>query len=237
MKVLGIIPARNNSKRLPNKNILNFAGKPLVQHIMETAIKTEILDTIVVSSDSSIVLNIAKQFEKIIGIKRPDELATDTSPAIRYVNHALSYLNKKGLKYDIIVILQPTSPFTNCMDINSCISKLINSNADSVVSIVKIPHHIHPAKLKRLHQDKLFPYFENESDLFAAEELPDVYIRNCSVYVSWIKTIQSGQIIGDDCRGVIMPRERSVDINDFFDFKYAEYLYKNNLLKDSAKLG
>ena len=70
-----------------------------------------------------------------------------------------------------------------------------------------------------------------------ADDLPDVYVRNCSIYVSWIETIQSGKIIGNDCRGVIIPRERSVDINDSFDFKYAEYLYKNLLIKDNDKLG
>jgi len=237
MKILGIIPARKGSKRLLNKNILPLAGKPLVRHIMEVALAAKTLDTIVVSSDNLEVLAIAKQFERIIRIKRPSKLATDTSPAIDYVHHALSYLKGRGLIYDIIAILPPTSPFTHYKDINLCVSKLIDSKADSVVSIVKIPHHIHPAKLKRLDQDKLIPYLEEENTLLMADDLPDVYVRNCSIYVSWIETIQSGKIIGNDCRGVIIPRERSVDINDSFDFKYAEYLYKNLLIKDNDKLG
>src|SRR5690606_9874962 len=102
---------------------------------------------------------------------------------------------------------------------------LLNSNADSAVSIVKLAHDINPLKLKVLSGDKLFPYLEEEEGRMSCEAVPEVYIRNGSVYAASIGTINDGNIIGKDCRGYVMPRERSVDINDEFDFCFAEYLH------------
>lgn len=229
MKILGIIPARAGSKRIPNKNILPFAGKPLVQHIIETACKSTLLDTIVVSSDSEKVVQIAQQFDTIIPINRPIHLATDTSPAIEYIRHALIFLEANYKKtFDIIVILQATSPLTTPKDIDKTINKLISTGADSAVSVVKLDHMVHPIKLKVLEQDKLLPFLEEENGRMAAHELPDIYVRNCAVYVSRKRVINQGLIIGEDCRGYEMPPERSVDINDPIDFKFAEFLLKTN---------
>jgi CMP-N-acetylneuraminic acid synthetase len=223
MNILGIIPARAGSKRIPNKNIKNFAGKPLVQYIIEASCGSSLLTDIVVSSDSREVLAIAGKFNKVITLYRPENLASDDSPAIDYVKHTLEYLSPK--KYDIIVILQPTSPLTLSEDIDKTIRKLIDTGSDSAVSIVELSHMINPLKLKVLSGDKLLSYLEEEKGRMAAKELPKVYVRNCAVYVSTINTIEKGQIIGEDCRGYLMPQERSVDINDPLDFAFAEFLF------------
>ena len=226
MKVLGIIPARKNSKRLPDKNIKPFGGKPLISHIIETALASDRIDDLVVSSDSEEILHIASGFNGLHAIKRPDELAQDDSPAIDYVKHTLEYFkSEKDLDFDIVVILQPSSPLTTKEDIDATIDLLINSAAESAVSVVKLDHMIHPIKLKRMEGDKLLPYLEEESGRMAYQELPEVYVRNCSVYATRSNVIDSGVIIGKDCRGYVMPRERSVDINDKFDFLFAEYLF------------
>ena len=223
-KVLGIIPARAGSKRLPGKNIKILKNKPLISWIIESALDSKFLSKIVVTSDSSEIKYIASEYPNLDFIDRPASISSDTSPAIDYVNHVLRHYSKNKIFFDIIAILQPTSPLTLATDIDKCIKKLMDSGSDSVVSVMKIPHHIHPSKLKTLNKDKVLPYLEDEKKLKLASEIKDVFVRNCSVYVSKISVIDSGNIIGKDCRCVIMPRHRSVDINDSFDFQFAEFL-------------
>ena len=105
------------------------------------------------------------------------------APAISYVHHALSVLEKD---YDYIVIIQPTSPFTLGLDIDHTIQLLYNSGADSSVSIMKLDHAIHPVKLKTMSGNELKPFWEEEKGRMAAHELPELFVRNCSVYVSTI---------------------------------------------------
>lgn len=222
MKILGIIPARAGSKRIPGKNIKPILGKPLVAYSIEAALKSKLLTHVAVSSDSAEVLKIAAQYPEVIPIQRPAELADDHSPAIDYVKHTLQAL---GEKFDIVVILQPSSPLTLPEDIDHTIELLINHpEADSSVSVMKLDHATHPVKLKVKKDDLLLPFWEEENGRMAAHELPELYVRNCAVYVSRSSTITSGKIIGDHCVGFLMPRERSVDINDPIDFEFAEFL-------------
>ena len=110
-------------------------------------------------------------------------------------------------------------------DIDGTIQLLLdNEEADSSVSIMKLDHAIHPVKLKIKEGDLLLPYLEEEAGRMATHELPKLFIRNGSVYVSRLRTIVTGRIIGDHCLGYEMPRERSLDINDQIDFEFAEYL-------------
>lgn len=221
-KILGIIPARAGSKRIPGKNIKLLVGKPLVAYSIEAALKSKLLTHVAVSSDSAEVLKIAAQYPEVTPIQRPAELADDHSPAIDYVKHTLQTL---GEKFDLVVILQPSSPLTLPEDINHTIELLLNHpEADSSVSVMKLDHATHPVKLKVKKDDLLLPFWEEENGRMAAHELPELYVRNCAVYVSRSSTISDGKIIGDNCVGYLMPRERSIDINDPIDFEFAEFL-------------
>jgi len=238
MKILGIIPARAGSKRIIGKNMKLLNGKPLSQYILEEAVKSDLLDDIVVSSDSQGVLDLAEGFERIIPVRRPDELCTDESPAIDYVKHTIAWMKKHHKKiYDIIVIMQTTSPLTLKEDIDGTIQLLLDSEkADSAVSIVKLNQVIHPYKLKKLHNGYLKPFVKAEKFIRAASELPDVYTRNGSIYVFSPENVKKGIIAGDDCLAYIMPEERSIDINEHIDFEFAEFLmYKKAQKMQSVK--
>ncbi len=225
MRVLAIIPARGGSKRVPGKNKRLFAGKPLVSWVVEAALKARRLDRIVVSSDDDDILEIADKYPTILSIQRPTEISGDESLAIEYVRHALTSLKTyDGSVYDTVAILQPSSPLTRPIDIDSTIELLEESKADSSVSVMQLDHAIHPAKLKVLQKDRLYPYLEDENGRMAAHELPTIYVRNCAVYVTRKHVLDQGEIIGQDCRAYIMPREFSVDINDEYDFQFAEFL-------------
>ena len=225
MKTLGIIPARRGSKRLARKNVLPLGGKPLVNWMIEAAHSSRRLDRVVVSSDDPEVLALAAQYDERLPLVRPAELADDRSPAIDYVRHALAVLEKNGEgPFEAIVILQPSSPLTSAADIDATIEMLERSGADSAVSVMRLDHAAHPLKMKVLDGDRLLPYIEEERGRMAAHELSEIYVRNCSVYATRRGAIERGQVIGDDCRGYVMPRERSLDINDEFDFLFAEFL-------------
>lgn len=226
MKILGIIPARGGSKRIPHKNKTKLNGKELVRYSIEAAKQSKLLTHIVVSSDDDMILSIASTYNEVESLRRPDEISGDKALAIAYVEHALNNFEES---YDLVVIIQPSSPLTTGADIDNTIDLLIQTESDSSVSVCKLDHAIHPVKMKTLsHEDILLPFIEEEKGRMAAHELPELYVRNCSVYVSTIHVIQSGRIIGDKCSGYKMPRERSIDINDPLDLEFAEFLLMKN---------
>jgi CMP-N-acetylneuraminic acid synthetase len=132
-----------------------------------------------------------------------------------------------GEPFDAIAVMQPTSPFTLPEDIDATIDLLHTSGADSAVSIMEVEHAMHPVKLKRLEGDRLLAYWEEERERMAFHELPRLYVRNCSVYAARRDLVEQGKIIGPDCRGYLMPRMRSLDINDELDWKFAEFLIES----------
>lgn len=226
MAILGIIPARKGSRRVPGKNKMDFCGKPLISYVIESALSAKSLDCIVVNSDDEDILHLAENYSGIIPLKRPKELAGDKSLAIEYVHHTLQYLKRNNQEFDIVVILQPTSPFTLPEDIDGTVNLLHNSGADAAVSVMELDHATHPLKMKTMEGDKLLPYLEEEKGRMASHELQSIFVRNGSVYATTIETIWQNEIIGKDCRGYVMPAERSMDINSPIDFEFAEFLFK-----------
>lgn len=226
--ILAIIPARAGSKRIVNKNKKQLAGKELVCYSIEAARASTEITYIAVSSDDDDILDIASHYDGIRIVRRPNEISGENAPAITYVQHALETIEKD---FDIVVIIQPTSPFTTGLDIDGTIRLLYSELADSAVSVVKLDHAIHPAKLKVMKGNVLEPYYEAENGRMAAHELPEIFVRNGSVYASTLETIAKGKIIGDRCLGFEMPRERSLDINDPIDFEFAEFLMIKNQVK------
>ena len=224
MRVLGIVPARGGSKRLPGKNLAVLGGKTLVERALDVAVSARRLDAVVLSSDDPRVLSLAAPYAQVIPVERPAELATDTSPAIEYVHHALASLPAEVDTIDAVAIIQPTSPFTLATDVDATIELLEESGAESAVTVTRVDQLVHPLKLKRLEGDRLLPLLEDERGRMAAHELPPIYVRNGSVYVTRRSVIEAGWILGDDCRAHVMPRERSVDINEPLDLALAEFL-------------
>ncbi len=229
MSVLGLVPARGGSKRLPGKNVKAFGGKPLVAWAIEAGLGAAMIDTLAVTSDDPKVLQIARGYEGVVAIDRPRELAGDRSPAVDYVTHALGVFEARGARFDSVAIVQPTSPLTLPDDIDGTVRLLLASGADSAASIVKLSHDVQPLKMKTLDGDRLLPYFEDEAGRMMAHQLPELYVRNGAVYAARTSLIATGRIIGEDCRGYRMPRARSVDINDELDFLFAEFLATRNV--------
>lgn len=225
-RVLAIIPARGGSKGIPRKNIKPLCGKPLLLWVLEEALKAKRVTDVVVSSDDEEILEVARKRggEKII-LKRPKELAEDTTPDVPVLRHAISQMEKQKRKpYDFVMMLHATTPFLQASDIDSCVELLLETRADSVVSVYKVTDS-HPIKMKRLEGNRLLPYIEalSEDSTVPRQSLPPVYRRNAGIYVSKRDVIiDKGRVWGNDVRAHVMPELRSVDINIPLDFEVAE---------------
>jgi CMP-N,N'-diacetyllegionaminic acid synthase len=231
MRILGIVAARKGSKRVPGKNVRPLAGKPVCAWVIEAALAARRLDALVVSSDDEEVLAIASRLGAV-ALPRPAELATDTSPAIDYVRHALAAMEARGgERFDATCVLPAAAPLVTPEDIDGTIALFEATGAETAVSVVEIDHAIHPFKLKVMDGDRLLPWLVDEKGRMAAHELPKIFVRNGAVYVTRRDVVESGRVVSDDQRGYIMPADRSVDLNTELDMKLAEWLLQKRVTR------
>ena len=176
---LAIIPARGGSKRLPNKNIRELVGKPLILWTVESAIKSKYLDEIVLSTESDEIIKVVKNISNITIIKRPLELASDTAKTVDVVKHAIENINKN---FDFLVLLQPTSPLRTHYHIDEAIERIILLNADALISVAEVNHS--PLWCNTLPDDLSMENFiaEDVKDK-RSQDLPKYYRINGAIYI------------------------------------------------------
>ena len=226
--MLALIPARGGSKGLPKKNIMLFNGLPLIAHTIIAAIKSKKVSQVVISTDSEEIANIARQYDARIPFMRPDTLAEDNSIANDAYIYTIDRLNSEfNESYKEFVILQPTSPLRNSMDIDNAINLFFKKGADSVVSCTEMNHP--PLWALRLNKNnELQPYFDNESLELNRQELEPAFSPNGAIVVLRYATFKSRKsFFTNNTFGYNMPIDRSVDIDTLQDFKYAEMIAKN----------
>jgi CMP-N-acetylneuraminic acid synthetase len=220
VRTLAIVPARGGSKRLKDKNLRVVGGVTLTRRALTTAAACAALDTVVLSTDDPRIAAEADGVERVTTLMRPPELATDDASAVDVVAHVLDVL---GEPFDAVAVVQATSPLTEPADIAATLALLERTGARSAATVVRLDHAVQPQKLKRLEGDRLIPFLEPER-AFAHGDLPELWVRNGSVYAAWVSTVRDGALITDDQVGLPMPRERSIDINDELDLAFAEFL-------------
>ncbi len=223
-KILGVITARGGSKGIPRKNIKNLCGKPLIAYTIEAAKKSKLLSKFVVSTEDVEIAEVSRKLGADVPFMRPAELAQDKSASIDVIKHAVNWLDEKlHEEYDYIMILQPTSPLRTAEDIDNCIKKIVETNADSVISMMKLVDFI-PVKLKKIENDLILPLLQDEGKLASRrQDSQDVYKRNAAIFLTKKDLIMSDDLFGSASRPYIMPPERSVDINEEIDFELAEF--------------
>jgi CMP-N-acetylneuraminic acid synthetase len=226
-KVLGVIPARGSSKRFPNKNIRMLAGKPLVAWTIEAAQKAKRLTDYLVSSDALLITDVAKNYGAPVPFIRPAELATDTVRNIEVVDHALKFMeSQKQIVYDIIVLLQPTSPIRNPAHIDQAVDMLWQSDLDSAVS-VKGPFKKRDPILKAIRNGVL----EDYCPVADPADSEPFYMYNAALYaVKKDYFIRNNKLISPRQIPILMDSIYSVDVDTEADFLMAE-TYLNYLAK------
>jgi len=165
-----------------------------------------------------------------VPFKRPANLAQDKTPHTPVVKHAVKFMEKKlGKKFDYVVILQPTSPFRLVSDIDEPLKKMIKTKADSVVTIKKIDKKNHPTKMKKISGNWLLNYLP-EIEKVRRQDIKDVYQRNSALYAmkrDYVMNRKDNELsFGGKTTFYEMPRERSIDIDEPFDFVIAEQMVK-----------
>jgi CMP-N,N'-diacetyllegionaminic acid synthase len=221
--VLAVMPARGGSKGMPRKNIREIAGKPLIAWTIEAAKKSKYIDRLIISSEDTEIINVAKRLGCEAPFIRPAELAQDNTPGIEPVLHAIRSLPG----YDYVVLLQPTSPFRTCEDIDGCIELCENKHANSCVSVAepdKSPYWMFTinaeGKMRQLINQKEIPA--------RRQDLPKVYVLNGAVYVADAKCLlKRKSFLAEDTVPYIMGRLASIDLDTEEDFVFAEFCMRS----------
>lgn len=219
-KILAIIPARGGSKGVPRKNIRYLAGKPLIAWTIEEAKKSKYITKLILSSEDEEIIKVAREYGCEVPFVRPIELAQDHTSGIEPVLHAIE--NCPG--YDYVVLLQPTSPFRTVEDIDGCIEKVLNHNADFCVS-VSVPDKS-PYWMYSVNNKGILKHIFNKKEIpLRRQELPKIYALNGAIYVAKIeKFIIEQSFLTSNTLSYVMKKEKSLDIDNEIDFKIAEVL-------------
>lgn len=220
---LAIIPARGGSKRLPRKNVLPLAGKPLIAWTIEAALNSKLVTKVLVTSDDDEILKVSESFGAAT-LKRPAELAQDTSTSFDAIKHAI----ENSEKFDCIVLLQPTSPLRTSQQIDEAIQLLESKDADAIVSVTEMEHS--PLWANTLPEDGSMTGFLRDDLLNTrSQDLETYYRLNGAIYICKTdKLLEAGSFfIKENIYAYRMSQVSSIDIDTKLDFKWAEFVYEN----------
>ncbi|WP_182865748.1 cytidylyltransferase domain-containing protein [Rhodopirellula sp. JC639] len=220
-KVLAVIPARQNSKGLPGKNIIDLAGKPLIAYTIQAAKASCYVDEVVVSTDSQAIRDVALRLGASVPFLRPAELATDETPGVDAVLHACQLIHG----YDLTVVLQPTSPLRTEQDIDLAIERLEDLHADFCVSVTPPKHH--PNWLFKEEDGGFLSRYEDKPLSGTRQSLEQVFALNGAIYVARTDQMQQQQtLFGSKTTAYVMSPERSYDIDTEMDLKICEMIIR-----------
>jgi len=225
MKYLAIIPARKGSKILKNKNFKKFNNKPLVYWTINSALKSKCFDKIFLSTDSKLIQKLGLKMGIECPYLRSKNLSSDTAEVHNVIKSVVNYYKKIKYYPDAIVLLQPTSPLREVKDIKKSCKIFKKYNADSLVSVVKIPHSYNPVNLYTMKNRVLKPK-QNIKKILSRQKSVKLFARNgASIYITKINKIKN-YILGGKVLGYVMSSIKSIDINDINDFNLAETIQK-----------
>jgi CMP-N,N'-diacetyllegionaminic acid synthase len=224
-KIVAIIPARGGSKGLPRKNIIDLAGKPLIAWTIEAALKSKYITKTIVSSDDEEILNFSKNYGADV-IERPDNLASDTATSESVVDHTIDFLQCNGEEFDILVLLQPTSPLRTSIDIDSAFEIMFDNNSTAIISVFETDN-----KILKSFKYGVNGYIEgisnNKYPFMRRQDLPKTYMPNGAIYIVNIDAFRiSRGFMTDRTSCYVMPITRSLDIDTELDLRSIERIIK-----------
>lgn len=229
MKTIAFIFARGGSKGLPGKNIKPLNGKPLLQYSIDIAKKVSEIDDIFVSTDCDLIAEVALACGAKV-IKRPDELATDTSPEWLSWRHAINYVTEHFGGFDRFVSLPATSPLRNEIDVISALNKLNSSDADICISVSPANRSPYFNMVKLAADGNVEIVIKPKGAVSRRQDAPEVYDITTVVYATSVSFVQKeSSIFSGKVVATIVPKIRAVDIDDVFDFMFAESILKSGL--------
>ena len=222
-KVLAIIPARGGSKRLPRKNVLTLAGKPLIAWTIEAAVNAHIFDRVMVTTDDAEIEEIAKAYGAEVPFRRPDELSGDAASSIDVIKHSIQWYQDQGIDFTDVILLQPTSPLRDFRAITNAWQLYLESDVESVISVCEVEHPVEWTYCLDTN-GLMSSLFNNDS---SSSNNPNKKHRlNGAIYIANIEYIfnKNKLISTKNSVGFVMDRESSIDIDSKIDFQFADFL-------------
>jgi len=229
--IVALIPAREGSKRVPDKNIRLLAGHPAIAYTIVAALQSNIFIDVIVSTDSERYADVARHYGAQVPFLRPAELAGDRSPDIEWLEFTLSKLRENGRDYDCFSILRPTSPFRLPETIQRAWQAFSAENGvDSLRAVEKCKQH--PGKMWIIRGQRMIPLLplgpvEQPWHSSQYQSLPEVYIQNASLEIAWTRVVFEGRTIAGN---VLMPfltrGYEGFDLNNSYDWNLAEHLVR-----------
>lgn len=241
MRVLALIPARGGSVSLPRKNVLLFCGKPLIAYSIEAARSAAEagapIDRIIVSTEDAEIAKVSREWGAEVPFMRPPELARSDTPSLPVVQHALAFVEKEeGIRYDWVLLLQPTSPLRTGFDIIRALEIAQEPETTAVIGVTGAGNS-HPAKLKLIVNGVLRPYLGDKLEPQRRQDFDfDVYKTNGAIYLARRDVLMSQDSFFGVCpRPLVMPPERAVDIDTSLDFEISEALYRKFQMQETKE--
>jgi CMP-N-acetylneuraminic acid synthetase len=230
VNALGVIPARSGSKQIPHKNVFPLLGKPLLAYTCAAALQSRNLSRTILSTDSDAIADVGRACGIEVPFLRPSEIARDDTPMVDVLMHALSWLTREqGYTPEIIVLLQPTSPLRRASHIDEAVDLLVDSGADTVVSVVEVPHQFSPGSLMEIDRDGFIHPYLQQPMIFRRQDKPKVYARNGPAVLAVRRPIlEQGQLYGSRVRAYEMSLDVSLDIDSLEDLALAEYFFSRH---------
>lgn len=229
--ILAVIPARGGSKSIPRKNLRHLVGKSLIEHAVNCALAIDWIDAVVISSDDQEILTHAKSIGIPYSITRPEHLSTDDAKSIDTWIHAWLEAEKHyKQKFDLSILLEPTSPMRTADDIEKAVQLLIEiQEADSVATISTTPGHYTPHKTLQIsEQGTIKPYLTNGIQYSIRQHIPSYYHRNGICYaVRRESLINNHNLMEKNCFPLVISRT-VINIDEEIDFKIAEFLMSDS---------
>ena len=220
--VLGVIPARGGSKGIPNKNLALLCGRPLLAYTADAARESRKLTRTIVSTDDERVADCARSLGLEVPFMRPASLAADEAPMLPVLQHALEAMRAGGFETDIVVLLQPTSPLRRGEHIDAAIDWLQRTAADSVVSVVEVPHQFNPMSVMRLEDGLLKPFLDGPT-VTRRQDKPRLFARNGpAVLAVRAAVVAGGSLYGERSWPLGMSAEDSIDVDTPWDLRLVE---------------
>lgn len=226
--ILAIIPARGGSKGIPGKNIKLLGGKPLLQYTVEAARESKLLSRVIVSTEDSAIIEVAKALGVEVPFVRPAHLATDNSGSLEVVQHALTFFKEQEEFFDAVCLLQPTTPFREKGSIDEALQQFINRGVDSLVSVREVPAEYNPHWVFEADdQGCLYIATGEQKIIKRRQELPKAYFRDGSLYVTKTPVIlQQNSLYGNSIGYVVSKGNHYVNLDTMKDWEWAEKLLK-----------
>lgn len=227
-KILVIVPARSGSKGLKDKNVLDLHGKPLLGWPINAALKSKYVDEIVLSTDSEEYKRMGLEQGANVPFLRPAEFSGDKVASIDVILHCIECLEGQSKVFDILVLLEPTSPMTEATDIDKALEKLVSSpDSTSIVGVSKAECN-HPFfAYKKDEKLLLRPFMNQTGEAVRRQELDDAFYLDGSLYISSIEALKKERTFyTESTMGFEFPKWKAFEIDDEIDFEIVTILMK-----------